>query len=79
MKMKQRLVTEIEKCAVRNVVDNGFFLFPYVLQRETSFDSVQLDVALRALVGLVGFFGIKLAYDEVTLCLTILGETRTER
>ncbi|KAG0178964.1 hypothetical protein DFQ28_004693 [Apophysomyces sp. BC1034] len=40
---------------------------------------VQLDVALRALVGLVGFFGIKLTYDEVTLCLTILRETRTER
>ncbi|KAF7728499.1 hypothetical protein EC973_006052 [Apophysomyces ossiformis] len=40
---------------------------------------MQLDIALRALVGLVGFFGIKLAYDEVTLCLTILRETRTER
>lgn len=38
-----------------------------------------LSSAVRALVGIVGYFGIKLTETEAALCMKILDTTRTER
>lgn len=40
---------------------------------------VAVAFALRALVGIVAYFGIKLKEPEVAVCIKLLGKTQSER
>ncbi|KAK4511801.1 pH nine-sensitive protein 1 [Mucor velutinosus] len=42
-------------------------------------NTVAVSFALRALIGIVAYFGIKLKEDEVAVCIKLLGKTRSER
>jgi hypothetical protein len=42
-------------------------------------DPVAQSSAIRALVGIVGYFGIRLSEAEAVLCMKILDTTQTER
>jgi hypothetical protein len=40
---------------------------------------VAVSFAIRALVGIVAYFGIKLNETEVAVCIKVLGKTQSER
>jgi hypothetical protein len=50
-----------------------------LIKSEQHMDPVALSSAVRALVGIVGYFGIKLSESEAVLCMRILDTTQTER
>ncbi|KAL9547896.1 hypothetical protein MBANPS3_005947 [Mucor bainieri] len=42
-------------------------------------NTVAVSFAIRALIGVVAYFGIKLKEDEVAVCIKLLGKTQSER
>ncbi|CAO3616650.1 unnamed protein product [Mucor fragilis] len=63
VKMKNRIIESIES----NV------------QQGERMNPVAVAFALRALVGIVAYFGIKLKEPEVAVCIKLLGKTQSER
>lgn len=42
-------------------------------------NTAAVSFAIRALIGIVAYFGIKLKEDEVAVCIKLLGKTQSER
>lgn len=63
VKMKNRIMASIES----NIQQGG------------QMNTVAISFAIRALVGIVAYFGIKLKEDEVAVCIKLLGRTQSER
>jgi hypothetical protein len=82
IKMKQRIFADIESYSVcygllENKTLNSSNV--HIMQSDLQKNQVAIACAIRALAGIVGYFGIKLQEAEAVLILKVLGQTNTER